>query len=246
MKIRNIVFDMGEVLIRFTPSEFIRRLGIEGEDAALLRKEVFGRVEWVQFDRGTLNEEQTAASVCERLPVRLHEAARELVFHWWSRPLIPIDGMEELMGELKGLGYGIYLLSNANRRLREYLPRIPGSQYLDGLVVSAEELLLKPQREIYQVLYDRYGLKPEECYFIDDSPLNVEGALCTGMRGSVFDGDVERLRRELRAAGIPVRDASAAAVSGGDARTAGPLAAEIDAEIETETGTRWEKREKGI
>ena len=50
-----------------------------------------------------------------------------------------------------------------------------------------------------------YDLKPEECYFIDDSPLNVEGALCTGMRGSVFDGDVERLRRELGAAGVPVK-----------------------------------------
>ena len=203
--IQNIVFDMGQVLIYFTPAEFIRRLGIEGEDAKLLLKEVFARVEWVQFDRGTLSEEETAESVCKRLPERLHEPAWELVCHWWQRPLIPIKGMAELMEELKGMGYRLYLLSNANRRLREYLPRIPGSQYLDGLVVSAEEKLLKPQAEIYHVLYDRYDLKPEECYFIDDSPLNVEGALCTGMRGSVFDGDVERLRRELGAAGVPVK-----------------------------------------
>ena len=202
--IRNIVFDMGQVLIRFTPVEFIRRLGIEGEDAKLLLREVFGQVEWVQFDRGTLDEEGTAAAVCRRLPDHLHEAAKELICHWWRRPLIPVEGMEELMAELKGLGFHLYLLSNANRRLREYLPRIPGSRYLDGIVVSAEELLLKPQAEIYRVLYDRYYLNPEECYFIDDSPLNVEGALCTGMRGSVFDGDVARLRRELGAAGIPV------------------------------------------
>ena len=73
-------------------------------------------------------------------------------------------------------------------------------------MVSAEEKLLKPSLEIYQRLYEKFGLKPEECWFIDDSPANVEGAIYTGMGGSVFYGDVPRLRRELRRAGIRCRE----------------------------------------
>lgn len=66
--------------------------------------------------------------------------------------------------------------------------------------------MLKPQREIYQLLLDTYGLQAEECLFIDDSPLNVEGACCAGIRGIVFDGDLPRLRRELREAGVMVSE----------------------------------------
>ena len=103
---------------------------------------------------------------------------------------------------LKEKGYGIYLLSNAGVSLREYFPGIPGAEYFDGLLVSAEEKLLKPQHEIYHRLYGRFGLDPARCFFIDDSPANIEAALCTGMEGTVFRGDPARLRRELEQAGI--------------------------------------------
>lgn len=105
--------------------------------------------------------------------------------------------MEPLIRELKSRGYGIYLLSNASLRLREYFERIPGSDCFDGLMVSAEEKLLKPEHEIFEALYARFHLKPEECFFIDDSPANVEGALRTGMPATVFRGDVSALRREM-------------------------------------------------
>lgn len=203
--IRNVVFDMGHVLIYFSPGTFIERLGISGEDGRLLERELFRDREWVQLDRGSLTEEEVVEAVCRRLPERLHEAVRELVCGWWKRPLLPVEGMAELVGELKGMGYGIYLLSNANRQLPKYFPRIPGSEHFDGRIVSADWLLLKPQREIYEKLYEVYGLKPEECFFIDDQPANIEGAWCTGMAGAVFDGDMARLRRSLQAAGVAVR-----------------------------------------
>ena len=71
-------------------------------------------------------------------------------------------------------------------------------------MVSAEERLLKPQHEIFEALLSRFGLKAEECFFVDDAPANVEGAMEAGLSGTVFYGDVARLRRELRKAGIPV------------------------------------------
>lgn len=203
--IRNIVFDMGQVLIYFRPDIFVERLGVPQEDRPLLLREVFNSVEWIQLDHGTATEEEAAAAICRRLPQRLHGYARELVFSWWQRPLLPVEGMEELIRELKGLGYGIYLLSNASGRLHQYFSRIPASQYFDGMIVSADWKLLKPQHEIYKTLFREYRLKPEECFFVDDLSLNVEGARSVGMAGTIFHGDVSRLRRELNEAGVPVK-----------------------------------------
>ena len=89
-------------------------------------------------------------------------------------------------------------------RLPEYFVRFPGSRYFDGRIVSADWRLLKPQHEIYETLFREYGLRPGECFFVDDLNINIEGALCAGMDGTVFDGDMARLRRELHAAGVPV------------------------------------------
>ena len=202
--IRNIVFDMGNVLIYWRPEVFAERMGLPEGDRALLLKEVFGQVEWVRMDRGTLSFEAGIASICRRLPERLHSAARELTLDWWKSSLLPVDGMAELVQELKEMGYGIYLLSNAKLDLPKYFDLIPGSACFDGRIVSADWKLLKPQPEIYQTLFREYGLKAEECFFVDDLSLNVEGALREGMSGAVFFG-AEELRRELVGAGVPVR-----------------------------------------
>lgn len=202
--IKNIIFDMGQVLIYFSPELYIKRLGVPEEDCGLLLREVFRRMEWVQLDHGTITEAEAVESICRRVPSRLHKAVEELVFRWWARPLNPVPGMKELIAEIKSKGCGIYLLSNANIQQCKYHDQIPGTEYFDGRIVSAECKLLKPQKEIYQLLLDTYGLQARECLFIDDSPLNVEGAYCAGIRGIVFDDDIPRLRRELREAGIMV------------------------------------------
>ena len=141
-----------------------------------------------------------------RLPKHLHGAVEEIVMGWWHRPLLPMEGMGELVKELKEQGYKIYLLSNASVDLRKYFHRIPGSEYFDGLMVSAEEKRIKPQHEIFHTLYSRFHLNPEQCIFIDDSPANIEAALCTGMDGIIFRGSAERLRRELREKGVNVKE----------------------------------------
>lgn len=204
--IQNIVFDMGQVLIRWNPEDMIREYNLSDEEMKLLNRELFQSVEWIQQDRGVITPEQVAQRVCARLPKNLHSPVETLVFGWHKRYLLPMPGMAELVSELHEEGYHLYLLSNASLALREYFVRIPGAEYFEGLLVSAEEKLLKPSHEIYERLYERFGLKPEECWFIDDVPLNIEGAIFTGMGGSIFRGDVTRLRRELRAAGIRCKE----------------------------------------
>jgi len=202
--IKNIIYDMGGVLIEWRPDKLVRRLGYEGEDARLLLREIFGDSEWVGLDRGRLREEEAMAVFRERLPERLHPAIERCVY-WWRDPLWPIPGMADLVAELKGLGYGIYLLSNATSALHEYFPRIPGSEHFDGLIVSADHKLLKPEHELFEVLFRTYGLEGAECFFIDDNNANADASINLGMPAAVFDGDLPRLRRALQKAGVPVK-----------------------------------------
>lgn len=200
--IKNVIFDMGQVLIHWTPELYLSYYDLTEEQRELLRTELFCSVEWVQLDRGSISEEDAADAVCARLPRKLHGIAEELITGWWRLPMQPVDGMAELIAQLKSKGCGIYLLSNAGLPLRRYFRWIPGSEYFDGLMVSSEEKLIKPHCDIYRTLFERFDLKPEECFFIDDNPLNVEAAACCGMAGTVFRGDVNRLKRELLDAGL--------------------------------------------
>ena len=199
--IRNILFDMGQVLLTFDRRLFLDRLNVTEEEKQQLLREVFLSVEWVQMDRGTKTEATALERMCARLPEHLHAAAEELVCRW-DEPILPVEGMYQLVEELKGAGYGIYLLSNASIRQHAYWPKLPVSRLFDGKVISADHGFIKPQPEIYDICLNTFGLKPEECFFIDDVPGNIEGALCRGISGAVFHGDVQLLRRQLQAAGI--------------------------------------------
>lgn len=201
--IRNIVFDMGQVLIHFDWDRFVSRLGLPPEDRRLLTNELFQSLEWPRLDRGVITYRQAHEAVCQRLPARLHGAAWELLTGWYE-PILPMEGMAELVGQLKAAGYGIYLLSNTTCRFSEYWPQVPGHEYFDGLLLSFEYGLLKPERAIYLSLFDRFRLQPEECFFVDDQPSNIEEAFRCGMPGAVFHGDAEDLRVNLRRAGVRI------------------------------------------
>ena len=137
--------------------------------------------------------------MCARLPERLQEAAKQCFAHWPEYCMWKIDAMETLVRELKTKGYGLYICSNASIRLPSIcMDVIPAAECFDGMLFSAEIKYLKPQKEIYEHLFHRFGLKPEECYFIDDLPMNIEGAKACGMDGHCFaDGSVENLRKDL-------------------------------------------------
>ena len=203
--IKNIVFDMGNVVIRFDPDAFIERFGVSGEDKKTLLLEIFRSPEWVMMDRGVLTDDQAADILCPRVPEHLRNVARKLIA-LWDRPIIEVEGICPLIEELKGLGYGIYLLSNASCRQPDYWQRVPAAKLFDGTLISYSVRLVKPMPEIYEKFFETFSLKREECFFIDDSPANVEAALYIGMPATVFHNDVPRLRQELRRAGVPVKE----------------------------------------
>ena len=203
--IKNILFDMGNVLIRFDRNVFLNRLDISEAEKQLLLREVFLSVEWVQMDRGILREETAEPLMCQRLPQHLHDAVHQLA-SCWDQPMLPMEGMEELIAELREKGYNIYLLSNASVRQHDYWPRIAASRFFDGKLISADEHVVKPQPEIYRLCMERFGLQAEETFFIDDVAANIEGALWCGLAGAVFYGDVARLRKDLRAAGVDIKE----------------------------------------
>lgn len=204
--IRTIVFDMGQVLMYFNPRVYIERQGItDPTDFALLMREIFQKVEWIQLDRGVITIDHAVEVITARLPEHLRKDAEDILRGWWKGPIMPVPGMEALIKELKDLGYGLYMLSNANGTLNTYAPRIPGTQYLDGRLVSADWGMLKPEQEIFEKLAELYDLDLSQCVFIDDSPTNIEGAIRAGLQGIVFHDDVEELRRELQLLGVPVK-----------------------------------------
>lgn len=200
--IRNIVFDMGMVLIRWNAESLLSPFHLTHEEEKMLEQELFFTVDWVRLDHGTITEDEVVAHACARLPEKLHDIVREITYRWYEKHLVPVDGMADVVRELKANGYGIYLLSNAGLSLRRYFGRIPGAECFDGLMVSAEEKMLKPQHEIYEALLERFNLTASECCFIDDQPANIEAAQCVGLYGVQFRDDIPRLRRELKELGV--------------------------------------------
>lgn len=198
--IRNIVFDMGNVLRDFAPMRSILPYA-QGEDAALIAAEMFGKEEWRMLDRGAISYEDAVARCKERLPQRLHAVLDEIVAHWHE--YMPEDPqMVELAKTLKENGYRLYLLSNASVRFSVYKDSFEALKYFEGAVVSAFYQALKPEEKIYRILFETYQLKPEECFFIDDNKDNVEAGRILHMEGHVFTGDMAALKAALSAHGI--------------------------------------------
>ena len=203
--IRNIVFDMGNVLIRFDAEFFMDKNGIDDPaDRALIRKELFRSVEWAQMDMGVLTEETAEPIFLPRFPERLKAPVLRMLNHWADDSEI-IPGMEKLAEELKEAGYSLYLLSNASVRQHEYWPRFSVSALLDGKMISCDEGVVKPDPVIYRRFTERFGLRPEECLFVDDQPINVAEAIRSGWAGAVFHGDAGELKKKLVSRGVRIK-----------------------------------------
>ena len=202
--IKYILFDMGSVLVRFEPAEFIAKLHLAPDDAEALRREVFRSADWVRLDRGVFTQQDMIDAACTRLPERLHPYVADLVLHWDAeRPEVP--GMYELVRELSENGYTLCLLTNASIRHKEYWPSFRFAPYFgERIMLSAQWKLMKPEHEFYEKAISLLGFDPAESVFIDDQPVNVEGAELCGIPGIVFHNDVALLRQRLREKGVKV------------------------------------------
>lgn len=199
--IKNIVFDMGNVLVMYDARRFVDSCTDSAEDGELLMRNIFRSVEWISMDRGVMTQQQGLESICKRLPERLHGTAA-LLLDSWHHDIPPFPEMEALAGKLKAAGYKIYLLSNTSSRFHDFRVRIPALRYFDGEFISADWGMLKPDPVIYTTFCNHFGLVPAQCFFIDDIAANIEGARLACMQGTVYHGDISLLQEDLTGAGI--------------------------------------------
>lgn len=191
---RNIIFDFGNVLVQWRPElVYTEYFGDEAKAWWLLRHVVDN--EW----RGRIDAGESTAELTAELAGRFPEyrEAIELFDQRYFDMLTgEVPGMRELLEDVMQ-HYEVYGLTNWSM---ETFPtarkRFTILQKIDRYVVSAAERLIKPDPRLFQVLLDRYGLKAEECTFVDDNPDNVAAARKLGMQGIVFTG-ADDLRKQL-------------------------------------------------
>lgn len=194
--IKNIVFDMGNVLMDYNPEICLHLFINNEEDRSIIRKELFGGSEWVQKDLGLMTNEESYESIKKRVPEQLHEGLKSCIFHW-QICMKPLEGAKEFVCSMKEKGFKIYVLSNASNMFYEYFPDFLPLNYFDGVMISSDVHFVKPDIRIYETFIKKYGLKAQECLFIDDRTDNVEGAIAAGMNGRIFKNDYDRLYTEL-------------------------------------------------
>ncbi len=202
--IKNIVFDMGGVILDFNLKKTVtQEFAPEYHD--VIYEHVFGENSvWKTLDEGIYTFDQVIPGILEKLPPEIHEKISAMVTDFYDY-MPPFPETYELIKELKEKGYKIYLLSNATPRFFDRYLDIPAFEYFDGLFISALYKLLKPNREIYEAFCNKFSLDPTECFFIDDLEANIEGAKKYGMQGFQFKApDTTELRRALRNSGVNI------------------------------------------
>lgn len=184
--IKNIIFDVGNVLVEYNPDGLMRRLGFDEETLQAVNQAVFQNELWNESDRGVLSPEELLEAFIANNPAYEKEIRQVIDAVGDTISLMPYT-VEWVKG-LKERGYHLYILSNyaeytyeKTSHKMEFLP------YMDGVVFSYRCKLIKPEKEIYEYICETYGLKPEESVFLDDREDNVQAARNMGMNGIVFE-----------------------------------------------------------
>lgn len=203
MAITTIVFDMGGVLVDFDAKRSLSTHFAQ-EYHALINEKTFASPEWKLMDKGDYEVEEAIEIMCRDLPVEFHDEVKKMILdHEGEMP--PIEEMYSIVKTLKENGYKIYLLSNCPSWFDEFKKSVPAFEFFDGFIISAKYNLIKPGKEIFNVLFKEFSLNAEECFFIDDSPANVATANEIGMTAHCFSKhEISKLIDALHNADITV------------------------------------------
>ncbi len=194
--IKNIVFDLGNVILKGSPNIVLEQIKIDKKQYESIKNDFFN--DWKSLDLGesTLREQLEKC----KFDFEIDSEIEEKLLHYYKYRPFNVEILE-LIKELKNKGYKIYILSNNNKEAEKYLLEIPDFKALDGWIFSCDYQIMKPDSKIYNILFETYNLKPEECFFIDDSRKNIETGNKLGMAGFVLDCEhngIAELRKELK------------------------------------------------
>ena len=203
---KNILFDMGNVLITYNPEWVIRRYTEDEELIREVKNIVFNSQEWFLLDAGLIEEEKAERNWMERLS---SDKARELAHlsfqNWHLYNMKTIPGTAEIIRAVKENGKEIYLLSNASLRLLSiYKEVIPAVECFSGIFYSAAHKCVKPQDIIYKRFLKEYSLNPSDCFFIDDLEENISAAKAVGISGAVMKSRTAKETAEILGLNIGV------------------------------------------
>jgi HAD superfamily hydrolase (TIGR01509 family) len=196
------VFDIGNVLIRWDPRLLYRKLIAEEGELDHFLTHVCAP-EWnLEMDAG----KSFAQGVAER--VALHPDKADLIRAFderWTETMGGlIEGSVAILEELRTKGIKTYAISNfSGEKFVVASCLYPFLALFDGVIISGQEGILKPDARIFRLLCQRYGLAPGDCFFIDDSATNVAAARAEGMQAHLFQSP-EGLRNTMREAGFPL------------------------------------------
>jgi glucose-1-phosphatase len=199
--IKNVIFDLGNVLISFRPSEYFEKNNYPETIKTTILTDIFSSREWRMLDNGEITTPEAIDAISRKSSLKKEEIAH--IFNLRTDLIFPLDTNIRLLPELKKRGLKLYYLSNFPLDIfDEVRSGYYFFKHFDGGLISAEVKFSKPDKRIYGILTERYSLIPEECLFIDDLEINVISAVEHGMKGLFTDGslaiakDVERALKD--------------------------------------------------
>jgi putative hydrolase of the HAD superfamily len=188
--IKNIIFDLGNVLISFKPSEYFDKNNYPLSIKATILSDIFGSKEWLMLDNGEITTPEAIDAIATKSSLSKKEIAH--IFNLRTDLMFPLDSNVRLLPELKKRGFRLYYLSNFPLDIfEEVSTEYYFFKYFDGGLISAEAKFSKPDIGIYNILNKKYSLVPNECLFIDDIEVNVRAAQALGMKGIITYGSLE-------------------------------------------------------
>lgn len=171
---KNIVFDLGGVVVNWNPERLMQEYPGDPEMPVALFKDGFFNQFWPDYDRGTIDQVSIVKEM-SRFSGRRYAECWDFV-EFIKHSLRDIPETRQLIKKLAEQGYRLFCLSNMSVEFYDYLKDREVFHYFEGQIISALEHVIKPEKEIYEVLMERYQVKPEESLFIDDLQSNIEAA----------------------------------------------------------------------
>jgi FMN phosphatase YigB (HAD superfamily) len=188
--IRNIVFDLGNVLISFKPVEFLEKNNYPETIRNTILTDIFGSNEWLLLDNGDISTEDAINAISEKSALKRAEIAR--IFDSRTEIFYPIGNNIKILPELKERGFRLYYISNFPIDIYgDVKNAYPFFKIFDGGIISAEVNLSKPDIRIFRVFLEKFRLNPLECLYLDDIEKNVNSAVLTGMNGLITYGSTD-------------------------------------------------------
>ena len=181
-----VVFDLGNVLVRWDPLAIVRSLAVPRATQDLIKRELFDHPDWLALDAGLTTE----AAVIDRIS-REAGLPRDLLVETLKvtkAAFTDIPASVAVVRELAERGIPLYCLSNMSVDSYQVLRSRDYFQCFSGVVISGEEGLLKPDPRLFLRLFERFELEPVDLLFIDDVSENIEAAVALGMRSRQFSG----------------------------------------------------------